>query len=115
MLTGCSVSYAHYKKPDTPVAVDMIVFNKKAAFVELMEVVSENWHKAPTPELKTRVEGLIFAAGLVKKCANRVCWLEHMGVKIRTDSDNIIIEYSRGSIVKVSIAEPDRAANLIYG
>ena len=59
-LSGCSVSYAHYKTPEVPTQTDLATMSRKSNFIELMNVISENWHVAPTQDLKIKVERLIY-------------------------------------------------------
>ena len=113
-LSACS-SKSEYRVAPRPVAVDMETFKKRDNFVQLMEIVRDNWHQAPSPELKEKVNRLMFEAGLTQGCANRRCWLSYRSLRITTDEDFITIEFRDKSVTKIDVNEPDRAAKVIYG
>lgn len=115
LLSGCSVSYSRNYTPPAPTQMDMGKFSQKVHFIELIELVRDNGHKAPTPELKKKAERLLFEAGLNKKCANNICWLTYQDLKITTDEMFINIEYRDKSMIKIDINEPQKAAKVIYG
>jgi len=114
-LSACSASYSRTTLPPAPVQMDMRTFSQKVHFIELMEFVHDNHHVAPTADLKKKVDRLMFEAGLSQQCANRSCWLAYRNLKIRTDEDFIIIEFTDKSVTKIDINEPERAAKVIYG
>lgn len=115
LLSGCSVSYSHKKVETAKVHEDIGTFSKKVHFIELMELLRDNWHQAPTPELKNKVNNLMLHAGLEQKCSNRTCWLAYQDLKITTQENFIVIEYTNKSVIKIDIDNPDRAAKVIYG
>lgn len=115
LVSACSVKYTEYRTPPKPEVTDMVTLTRKAHFVELMEVVRDNWHQAPSPELKEKVNRLMFEAGLTQECANRRCWLSYRSLRITTDEDFITIEFRDKSVTKIDVNEPDRAAKVIYG
>ena len=113
LLSGCSMSVSH--KRTEPAQADIGQFSRKVHFIELMELVHENWHKGASNELKQKVERLMFEAGLVQQCANKKCWLAYGTLRITTEEDWIVIEYPDKSILKIDSREPDKAAKVIYG
>lgn len=113
-LSACS-SKSEYRVAPRPVAVDMETFKKRDNFVQLMEIVRDNWHKAPSQEIKARVSQLTIEAGLTQQCANRRCWLAYREFKISMEEDFIVIEFKDKSVTKIDVAEPERAAKVIYG
>lgn len=116
-LSGC-VPFSkptEYRIPPKPDVTDMGTFSQKVHFIELMEVVRDNWHQAPTPELKVQVARLMQEAGLRQECANKRCWLQYQQIKITTNDDFIIIEPDSKNVVKIDINEPHIAAKMIYG
>jgi hypothetical protein len=114
-LSACSVSKYEYRVPPRPVQSDMESFKRKTAFIELMEIVRDNSHIAPTKELKEKVNRLTIEAGLTQQCANRHCWLSYRELKISMEEDFIAIEFKDKTVTKVDVNEPDRAAKVIYG
>jgi len=113
LLSGCSMSVWHTRTQ--PAQVDIGQFSRKVHFIELMELVHENWHKGASNELKEKAQRLMFEAGLVQQCANKKCWLAYGNLRITTEEDWIVIEYPDKSILKIDAREPDKAAKVIYG
>ena len=112
---GCATAYQDKGPPNKITNMDMGTFSQKVHFIELMEFVRDNAHKAPPVNAKSKVERLIFEAGLTQRCENKRCWLEIRGYRITTDTEFINIQMSQGQVVKIDIHEPERAAKVIYG
>jgi hypothetical protein len=110
-LSACSVSVAH----KSVVPVRSIESTQRVHFVQLMEIVRDNYHKAPTPELKEQVIRLVRDSGLEQKCQNKRCWLQYKDLRITTEEEYIVIEISATSYIRVDIRDPRIAAKVIYG
>lgn len=122
LLSGCSMSVSVWHTRTEPAqadidqfSADIGQFSRKVHFIELMELIRDNWHKAPTPDQKKKAERLMYEANLVQQCANKRCWLSYGKFRITTEEDWIVIEVKNNSITKIDINEPDRAAKIIYG
>ncbi len=106
VLAGCSTTINSQKPSNHTNA-------QKLSFIELMETVRDNWHQAPTPELKNKVNRLMYESGLRQECLDRRCWLQYKQYRITT-TDEFIVITTKNLEVKVSIDEPEKAATFLY-
>jgi hypothetical protein len=103
LIGGCATRITYSNSPPTD---DIGVLSRRVHFVKLMETVRDNWHQAPSPELKQKVERLMHEAQLRQECANRKCWLQYKNYRITEASPKLFF--------KIDIREPEVAAKLIY-
>jgi hypothetical protein len=111
LIGGCATRITYSNSPPTD---DIGVLSRRVHFVKLMETVRDNWHQAPSPELKQKVERLMHEAQLRQECANRKCWLQYKNYRITAGAEFIEIEASPKLFFKIDIREPEVAAKLIY-
>ena len=110
-VSGCTVYKTEMNNvhPETEYHIN----NNIDSFIQLVGVIRNV--KSVTPEVKNKINNLVFNAGLVSQCDNKYgCYLIRPGNdgKIRIDTEFITIDYGTRYVKVEDVSE---AVRIIYG